>query len=179
MSVWRSARAGLGQSPSLQWTIPTTCHELVISPALSAVLPAPWRAAPGCVERFGSVGIAMHFAPARWLLLDVAAPSVDAALAAGAQSFDVTGKWQTLTWPGPEGARWLSAALDLPSILRGRACAATSLFDAPAIVAIVPTTSEYQIVVAASYTASISSSLRLMALAAGSSSLDSPKNPPL
>jgi sarcosine oxidase gamma subunit len=114
--------------------MPGSSIELVFPPGV-AVLPAPWDAPPGAVLSSDSLGLALHFAPARWLLLDTAAALVDAAVQSGALAIDVEGKWTLIELPEPYARRTLSAAVNVEAVLDGRDCAAAILFDCPAVIA--------------------------------------------
>ena len=102
-----------------------------------------WPAAPGAVRHDDAGRPALlHFAPARWL---VPAPHQDivavleAAVHAGAgAAVDVEGKWQALDLTGPGARRLLATTIDVEAVLDGRDCAAVTLFDCPAVLALAP-----------------------------------------
>jgi hypothetical protein len=68
--------------------LPSSTVELVFPPSLMA-RPAPWNAPPGAALASESMGLALHFAPARWLLLDT--PQVAVAAAANGASSNSMG----------------------------------------------------------------------------------------
>lgn len=140
--------------------LPARCVELVFAPAHGAPRPAPWRAAPGSVRHLDSGAAALHFAPARWLLIDAVEPSLQAAVDSGALVFDVAEKWRLCRLSAALGTKVLPAALDLAGILAGRDCAAVTLFDAPAIVARLAAGEEYLVCAHSSYAASLSAAMR-------------------
>lgn len=111
---------------------PGTSIELIFPPGVSA--PTPWDAPPGAVLSSDSLGLALHFAPARWLLLDTAAALVDAAVQSGALAIDVEGKWTLIELTEPYARRALSATVNVAAVLDGRDCAAAILFDCPAVI---------------------------------------------
>lgn len=113
---------------------PGSSIELIFPPSVSAP-PAPWDAPPGTALRLEPLGLALHFAPARWLLLNMAAALVDAAVQSGALAIDVDGKWTLFELPEPHARRTLSAAVNVEAVLDGRDCAAATLFDCPAVIA--------------------------------------------
>ncbi len=113
---------------------PGSSIELIFPPSATAP-PAPWDAPPGAVLSSDSLGLALHFAPARWLLLGTAAALVDAALQSGALAIDVEGKWTLIELTEPYARRALSAAVNVEAVLDGRDCAAATLFDCPAVIA--------------------------------------------
>lgn len=114
--------------------MPGSRIELIFPPSATAP-PAPWDAPPGAVLSSDSLGLALHFAPARWLLLGTAAALVDAALQSGALAIDVEGKWTLIELTEPYARRALSAAVNVEAVLDGRDCAAATLFDCPAVIA--------------------------------------------
>jgi hypothetical protein len=140
--------------------LPARCVELVFAPAHGAPWPAPWQAAPGTVVHLDAGGLALHFAPARWLLIDAVERSLQAAEDAAALVFDVAGKWRLCRLSAALGTRVLPAALDLAGILAGHDCAAVTLFDTPAIVARLAAREEYLVCAHSSYAASLSAALR-------------------
>lgn len=112
---------------------PGSIIELIFPPGVT-VPPAPWYAPPGAALRSDSLGLALHFAPARWLLLDTAAALVDTAVHSGALAIDVEGKWTLIELTEPYARRALSAAVNVEAVLDGRDCAAVTLFDCPAVI---------------------------------------------
>ncbi len=112
---------------------PGSSIELLFPPGVSAP-PVPWHAPPGAALSSDSLGLALHFAPARWLLLDTAAALVDTAVQSGALAIDVEGKWTLIEIPEPHAQRALSAAVNVEAVLDGRDCAAATLFDCPAVI---------------------------------------------
>ena len=113
---------------------PGSSIELIFPPSVSAP-PAPWDAPPGAALSSESLGLVLHFAPARWLLLDTAAALVEAAVQSGALAITVDGKWTLIDLPEPHAKRALSAAVNVEAVLDGRDCAAATLFDCPAVIA--------------------------------------------
>jgi len=113
---------------------PGSSIELIFPPSVTAP-PAPWDTSPGAALSSGSLGLALHFAPARWLLLDTAAALIDAAVQSGALAIDVEGKWTLIELPEPYARRTLSAAVNVEAVLDGRDCAAATLFDCPTVIA--------------------------------------------
>ncbi|MGB8692664.1 MAG: hypothetical protein WCD08_04070 [Steroidobacteraceae bacterium] len=113
---------------------PDSSIELAFPPGVTAP-PVPWDAPPGAALSSDSLGLALHFAPARWLLLDTAAALVDAAVQSGALAVDVEGKWTFIELAEPHAKRALSAAVNVEAVLDGRDCAAAILFDCPAVIA--------------------------------------------
>ena len=113
---------------------PGSSIELIFPPGVSA-LPAPWDAPSGTALPLEPQGLALHFAPARWLLLDTAATLVDTAVQSGALAIDVEGKWTLIELPAPHASGTLSAAVNVEVVLDGRDCAAATLFDCPAVIA--------------------------------------------
>jgi heterotetrameric sarcosine oxidase gamma subunit len=81
----------------------------------------------------------LHFAPGRWLVPNPntkTLENIDAAVVAGlVGSIDVEGKWRevVLSGSGTEGV--LGRGVDLTTVCQGRACAATTFFDSPVVVA--------------------------------------------
>jgi len=98
-----------------------------------------WPAQPGSVRR-DAAGVAalLHYAPGRWLLLGAAGLEARAEAAERPEActvVDVTGKWQAVRAGGADALRRLAGAGNLPLLLRGRECAATTLVDCPVLVA--------------------------------------------
>lgn len=123
-------------SASVTRRAPATCFEFVCyaAPAREFGLPVGpgqiQRDAPGCVTL-------LHFAPRRWLV-----PAPDAALGERLADLErrgkgalieVEGKWQRLHIA--DAGRMLGSSINVGAILRGRQCAATTVFDCPAILA--------------------------------------------
>ena len=126
----------------------SSCYELVeltIGAQLSAVASSPggslpWPSVPGAVHVAADGRLeALHFAPGRWLLPE---PSAELLAAVADQSaatlVDTEGKWQRRSLRGSGAMRLLAAAADVEEMLKGRGCAALSLFDCPAIIARAP-----------------------------------------
>lgn len=153
MSAAESGIASCGSAP-------TACFELVFAPAHQTKRPAPWQGAPGCVVAFEPGGLALHFAPARWLLIDVGARVADAAVDAGAVLIDVQGKWRLFKFATAQGNQLLCTAIDLSAILSQRECAAATVFDVPSVIAHLGDSSAYLVCVPASYAMSFAASLR-------------------
>jgi hypothetical protein len=107
----------------------------LVFPSPADGLPPSWQALPGAVLRQGPRGLALHFAPARWLLFDYDPAVVAVAVNAGATLIDVEGKWRMFELDGPQHAQALSAAANIAKVLDGRDCAALQLFDCPAVIA--------------------------------------------
>jgi sarcosine oxidase gamma subunit len=138
--------------------LPSATVELVF-PASLVARPAPWNAPAGAVLASESLGLALHFAPARWLLLETPQAAVAAAVQGGAVANDVGGKWCVFGLSGPHAEKALSAAVCLPLILDGRDCAALPLFDCPAVIARRDQGASYSVCVQSSYAASFSAAL--------------------
>lgn len=131
------------------------CREIIalVAPT-AAAFGADWPLAPGQVRRAAANDYELlHFAPGRWL-----APALSHSLhercqqliASGAAVLiDVDGKWHGVVVPRAAGASVLAQSLDVELMLGARDCAATTLFDSPAILA--RTESHYHIWVQASY----------------------------
>lgn len=126
-----------------------------------------------CQDAGGAIDVdgwpsALKFAPHRWLVDASRHIDVSDAVRAGAAVIDVEGRWARFVFRGEGGRRALAAATGIDGLLRGRRCAATMLFDCPAIVASVPAvpSAEWFVLVAASYSASFADSCA-RALAAG------------
>ena len=100
-----------------------------------------FEAAPGAGDPvFPAGATALHYAPARWLVVlpegaDVA--SLDAGLLGNAGVLvEVSGKYCALPFVGESGRRVLAATVNLEAVLPPpRNCAAVTLFDAPAVLA--------------------------------------------
>lgn len=133
--------------------------EVVLDPLQRGERSARWLAAPGTVSRFESQTVAMHFAPARWLLADAAPKSVVDAQAEGAIVFEVTGKWRCLEIGGAGAADWLAAGTNLAMVLHDRDCAAVSLFDCPVVIARRSDGDGFDLYVVASYWISLCAAL--------------------
>jgi sarcosine oxidase gamma subunit len=138
--------------------LPSSTVELVFPPSLMA-RPAPWNAPPGAALASESMGLALHFAPARWLLLDTPQAAVAAAVQGGGVANEVDGKWCVFELNGPHAEKTLSAAACLPLILDGRDCAALPLFDCPAVIARRNQGVSYSVCVQSSYAASFAAAL--------------------
>jgi sarcosine oxidase gamma subunit len=94
-----------------------------------------WPLAPGDVTRDGAGDpVLLHFAPGRWLAVDLA----PAAVPACGTPVDVTGKWQGFRITGAGARRLLASALAIDAVLEGRQCAAVAIFDCPAVMARAP-----------------------------------------
>lgn len=131
------------------------CHEIIalVAPT-AATFGADWPLAPGQVRRTAANDYELlHFAPGRWL-----APALSHSLhercerliASGAAVLiDVDGKWHGVVVPRIAGTSVLAQSLDVELALGARECAATTLFDSPAILA--RTESHYHLWVQASY----------------------------
>jgi sarcosine oxidase gamma subunit len=128
-------------TPSLQCVRQLTlerCFEFV-SPcipldSLQDLLPI----APGGVRRESDdQSQLLHFAPRRWLIPAPAEPVhrylADRDKHGGGTLVDVEGKWQWFQLERPEAAHILGYTVNLEQLLFRRACAATVLFDCPAI----------------------------------------------
>jgi sarcosine oxidase gamma subunit len=98
-----------------------------------------------------SGALALNFAPGRWLFINADIDMTSQAIDAGAVVFDAEGKWRIFQAQGQRARCAIAAALDLDSILRGRECAAVTLFDVPAIIARIGTEDEWWVCVHASY----------------------------
>jgi hypothetical protein len=102
----------------IERVIPRRCYEAV------ATRPAP------------SLNLPLHFAPGHWLLPD---PAQEVLARVGGQPgiviVDVDGKWQRRILSGPRVWRVLAVTADVATMLRGRDCAALTLFDCPGIAA--------------------------------------------
>lgn len=126
----------------------------------------PWTAAPGAVERRADgTPRRLHFAPRRWLLVEIdreMQQRLDAADAAciGVR-IDVEGKWVAMTLAGRDARRALGSTLDIGAVLSGRDCAAVTLFDCPSIVA--PAGDAFHVWVAASCADSFAAAIRRLA----------------
>jgi len=95
---------------------------------------------PGSVFRDGTDRCTLlHFAPGRWLVpepTDAVVAMLDLAVAAGiGDQIGVEGKWRFMAITGSGAARVLAATMACSTLLEGRECAATRLFDCPAIIA--------------------------------------------
>ncbi len=76
----------------------------------------------------------LHFAPGRWLLPDPAQEVLDRLGGQpGIVIVDVDGKWQRRILSGLRVWRVLAVTADVETMLRGRDCAALTLFDCPGI----------------------------------------------
>jgi hypothetical protein len=110
------------------------------------------RALPGTVLREPAAGLAVHYAPKRWLFIEpdegyLSSISIEAHL------FEVSGKWCRFRLEGNDARRALSAGCDPDTTLAGRGCARLSLFDCPTIV--VQLNGTITLCVEASYAASL------------------------
>jgi sarcosine oxidase gamma subunit len=138
--------------------MPSSTVELVFASSPDA-RPAPWNAPPGAAFDSQSTGLALHFAPARWLLLETPQAALAAAVQGGAVASDVDGKWCVFELEGPYAEKTLSAALCLSLTLDGRDCAAAPLFDCPAVIARRNQGTSYCVCVQSSYAASFAAAL--------------------
>lgn len=131
----------------------------------NAVVPGRWRPDAGGVIDVDGRPVAMHFAPRRWLVEASASLDVSDVVRAGAAVVDVDGCWARFALRGDRGRGTLAAATALDALLRSRRCAATTLFDCPAIVASVANAErpEWLVHVAASYVASFAAACERVA----------------
>lgn len=130
----------------------------IVLPArgLEAHVELRWRCAAGAAIDVDGRPAALHFAPGRWLVDAVSGVDIADVATTGAALVDVDGRWTRFAFRGAAGRRILASATALDGLLDGRRCAATFLFDCPALVASVPSApgGEWLIHVAASYAAS-------------------------
>ncbi len=99
-----------------------------------------WPTAAGAVIRDGEDSACLlQFAPGRVLAPNPSAATetlLDAAASQGAGTrIDATGKWEHFFMGGPGAGRLLACSVEVNAVLYKRDCAATTLFDCPAIVA--------------------------------------------
>ena len=155
--------------------------EVVAWQALPPAAAAAWPTQAGAVRcDANGEPVVLHFAPGRWLVAatrsgtepasdpvadpatdpatdSATGPSIDARAAALAQvasfgiAVDVSGKWRGLRLCGADAQRLLARTLDSAAVLDGRACAAVTLFDCPAVLA--RAADGYRVWVQASYLA--------------------------
>lgn len=140
--------------------------EIVTTTRVAAALVANrWREDVGGAIDVDGWPAALNFAPHRWLVDASGHIDVSDAVRAGAVVVDVEGRWARYAFQGEAGRRTLAAATGLDGLLRGRRCAATTLFDCPAIITGVPgaPSAKWLVLVAASYAASFAASCRLAA----------------
>ena len=143
---------------------PTCMLELAFLTGVVEAQEVPWGAPPGTVATTARGGIALHYAPGRWLLLDFdstpeGARQVAIAVDGGAQLFDVQGKWRLFKLADALAMRSLRSTVDVAGILEARECAATEVFDVPAIIAWRPQANEYWLSVPASFATSVAEAL--------------------
>ena len=115
------------------------CYEFVGHRAPGA-MPAALPTQPGQASRDqNGRAILLHFAPSRWLV-----PAPDSALAEQLTSLaaqglgalvDVTGKWRPVRAESSSATQALASTISVEAVLKNRDCAATTLFDCPAILA--------------------------------------------
>lgn len=124
-----------------------------------------WRQDAGGAIDVDGWPVALNFAPHRWLVDADGRIDVSDAVRAGAAVIDVEGRWARYSFRGEVGRRTLAAATGLDGLLRGRRCAATTLFDCPVIIASVSgaPSPEWLVLVASSYSASFAASSELAA----------------
>lgn len=117
-----------------------------------------WRQGTGDVLDVHGMPAALNFAPHRWLVDASGGIDVSDAVRMGAAIVDVEGGWTRFAFRGERGRRALSSATALGVLLSARRCAATMLFDCPAIVASVDNSGppEWTVYIAASYAESFS-----------------------
>lgn len=121
-----------------------------------------WQQGTGAVLDVDGVPVALNFAPHRWLVDASGGIDVSDAARMGAAIVDVEGGWTRFAFRGEGGRRALSSATAVCVLLSVRRCAATMLFDCPAIVASVANDGppEWIIYIAASYAESFSAACK-------------------
>jgi len=113
--------------------------------------PGPaWSGPPGAVRSRDGRSVALRIAVDRWLVVD-AVDDLAEALERGAIVVDVEGKWCGFALAGRDGAAAVAAAMNVERLLGDRGCAATVLFDCPAVVARAAEGREFHVYVPASY----------------------------
>lgn len=131
--------------------------ELMITTQRAAALVAGrWHQNAGGAIDVDGWPAALNFAPHRWLVDASGRIDVSDAVRAGAAVIDVEGRWARYAFRGESGRRTLAAATEIEGLLRGRRCAVTTIFDCPAVIAIVSgaPSPEWLVHVAVSYAAS-------------------------
>jgi len=89
---------------------------------------------PGAVRGDGEGCMHLHFSPGRWLTLCASAAAAPPGLPATLAVVDVSGKWHLLRLAGADAEEVLRFQLAVDDIFTGRACAALTVFDCPAVI---------------------------------------------
>jgi len=129
-----------------------------------------WHVAAGFTEHGVHPGFALiendsrifHFAPRYLLVINQQGTTPAAAATAEAITVDVTGKWCGYRLHGSRARDVLAAGTHANLVLKGRACAALSLFDCPVV--LVRAAGADEVWVPASYAESLCHSLNKMEL---------------
>lgn len=127
-----------------------------------------WHVTASFVEHGVNPGFAViendsrifHFAPRYLLAINQEGTTPAAAATAEAIAVDVTGKWCGYRLRGSRARDVLMAGIHANLVLKGRACAALSLFDCPVV--LVRTDSADEVWVPASYAESLCHALNKM-----------------
>jgi sarcosine oxidase gamma subunit len=123
----------LTQDVRVTVAVPQGVYEFVAFP--SEPPPACLPATPGGVTGDGAATACLHFAPARWLLVDPGEALLAELQHPTGALFEVDGKWHRVTLTGPGSRRLIAHSLDVDAMLSDRDCAATTVFDCPAVIA--------------------------------------------
>src|ERR1700683_2342941 len=101
--------------------------------------PSEWPTAPGEVWYSGGRPVILHCASGRWLVTvgdAITDKLVQAVMsAASCEAVDLSGKWLPFLLSGTDVERVLASSADTAAMLDSRACASTTLFACPVVVA--------------------------------------------
>jgi len=119
----------------IESSTPGRCFELTAFrlhdlPDMDEYLPVE----PGAVRGDDEGRKHLHFSPGRWLTLCAAASAARRILPATLAVVDVSGKWHLLRLTGADAENVLRFQLAVDGIFAGRACAAVTVFDCPAVI---------------------------------------------
>ena len=119
----------------IESSTPGGCFELTAFrlhdvPSMGEHLPVE----PGAVRSDDAGRTHLHFSPGRWLTLCPSAAAAPRDLPATLAVVDVSGKWHLLRLAGADAERVLRFQLAVDDIFTGRACAAVTVFDCPAVI---------------------------------------------
>ena len=135
---------------------------------ISVVDCVEWHSPTGFAADIVSPGYALiqddtrllHFTPRFLLAINHAGTTPPIATIAGAVGVDVAGKWCGYRLHGSHSSEVLAAGVQKGMVLAGRACAALSLFDCPAV--LLQSNAASEVWVPASYAESLSRALNKM-----------------